>query len=241
LSHLPEIRAGDAFPTTCWSSLAVQGQDTGSAQAAFEKLALRYWRPIAAAIRSRSATTDEDAVDLTQEFFLWMLAGDFLARVDRNRGSFRGFIKRSLFNFLHDAHRREHAQRRAGGHNVLSIDADPAVRLPQSETRSPEELLDDTWRREVLSQAARNLESELRSKGKDRTYEIFQHYFLDDGALDYAGLARQHGISTSDVSNSLSHAKKRYRSHLRSVVLDTVSSETALETELAWLFEGRDT
>ena len=227
-----------AFPTTRWSRLLAD-PEAGSqvARDAFEALARRYWRPIAAYTRARFARTDDEARDAAQEFFLWMLESGFLAKADPRRGSFRGFVKRSLANFLHDRERGRRTEKRGGGRRLVPLDGDEAVPHPPDPGVGPDELMDDLWRRELLAQATDALEAELRGKGKDVAFEVFRDFYLGDEELDYEAVADRHGLTRVDVSNQLQLAKKRYRAHLRSAVLETVQGDDDLRAELAWLFE----
>ena len=54
--------------------------------------------------------------------------------------------------------------------------------------------------------------------------------------LDYRAVAKRHDLKPLDVSNYLSRAKKRYRAHLKALVLETVHHPDDLEEELHWLF-----
>ena len=240
MSRDDERGGPDAFPSTHWSRL-LAGDDEHERRAAFEALARHYWRPIAAYVRARWAKTDEEAHDATQEFFLHMLEKDILARADPARGAFRAFIKTSLANFLHDLERKRRTVKRGGTHQLLSLSpegqGEEPFDLPDAAGRSPDEVLDDLWREELLAQAADGLESELREKGKARAFQVFHDYFLGDEELDYATVGTRYGINTMDVSNHLSYAKQRYRAHLRRSVLATVGQDEDLRQELAWLLE----
>ena len=92
-------------------------------------------------------------------------------------------------------------------------------------------------RRELTNPAVDSLEVELRDRGKGVAFEVFRDYFLTEDDLDYATVAKRYRITTVDVSNHLSYAKKRYRAHLRLAVLETVQNDADLRAELAWLFE----
>ncbi len=98
-------------------------------------------------------------------------------------------------------------------------------------------LLDDLWRKQLLADATDGLERELRERGKGVTFDVFRDYLLGDSDLDSATVAERHGVSKTDVSNALAYAKKRFRAHLRTVVVDTVQNDDELRAELAWLFE----
>lgn len=242
-SHGPDpstaLRGGRGFPTTRWSLLAAGQGDDAAARAALEALARRYWLPIARTVRARWARSDDEARELTQEFFLWMLEGDLLRRADRSRGRFRAFVKAALENFLRDRERRRLAQKRGGerAHAPLWTDEGEALPLVDPRGRSPEELFDDAWRRALLAEALRELEQELEGRGKQVAFDVFRDYYLAADDVDYAALAVRHGIGRADVSNALMLAKRRFRALLRALVLETVERADDLEAELRWLLE----
>ncbi len=234
-----QLQGTTGFPTTCWSRILAHAQGEGSGRAAaLETLARLYWRPVYAYVRAKWGKAPDDARDTTQDFFLWMLEGDFLARVDRDRGRFRAVLKAALANYVVDRHRADTAAKRGGGRPPLSIDATlPRVNLPDPHGRSPEDLLDDAWRREVLARAVDLLEEGLAREGKETTFAVFRDYFLNVGGdLDYAAVAARHGLTRSDVGNRLQAAKARYRETLRRLVAETVHGDEDLHAELAWLF-----
>lgn len=235
-----QLAGPTAFPTTCWSQVILPARGAEEdRRAALDRLAAEYWRPVYAYVRARWAKSPEDARDVTQEFFLYIMEGDFLSRVDRERGRFRAVLKVALANFVTDAHRRDAAEKRGGGRAPLPLGDLPRVELPDPRGRTPDDLLDDAWRREVLATGLEAVEESYRREGKETTFEVFRDYFLSEtGEVDYASVAARHGISTSDVSNRLTHAKGRYRETIRRLVAETVRGEDDLREELAWLFGG---
>lgn len=228
----------EAFPSTRWSRLmADPAAGSVAAREAFEGLALRYWTPIAGYVRARFAKDDEEARDATQEFFLWMLEERLLERADPARGRFRGFIKRCLANFLHDRERRRRTSKRGGDRAFVPLEGAAELAIPDPAGRGPETVLDDLWRRALLEQARDALEAELAARGKTTVFAVFRDYFLSEDDLDYEAVARRYGLTPVDVSNALAFAKRRYRAHLRTAVLETVQADDDLRAELAWLFE----
>ena len=80
------------FATTHWSVvLAASSHDDRRSREALAKLCATYWYPLYAFVR-RQGHQAEDAEDLTQEFFARFLAGNYLARVDRERAKFRSYL-----------------------------------------------------------------------------------------------------------------------------------------------------
>lgn len=231
---------GQPFPSTRWSRLidhpTGRRDDTGQGM---ENLAGQYFRPIVAYIRARTRTSEDEATELAQEFFVWMIERDFLDRADRTRGSFRGYIKKSLSRFLIDQNRRRVAKKRGGNNQLVSlVDREENSGLEISDKRNPggDELLDKLWRKEVLTLACQGLREELEKQGRETVFAVFRDYFLGEEDLEYDEIAERYGISPAGVSNSLMYAKKRYRAQLQAVVLDSVHRDEDLRAELNWLF-----
>jgi len=233
------------FPSTCWSRLLdnVQRGEEGR-QAEVQELATFYWKPIYAYVRLQWAKTNEEAKDLTQDFFLWMMESDFLAKADPDRGRFRSFVKVALKNYLAHEHEKRGRQKRGGDRRTVGleeafqrIDGDHG---PEPSGGTPEEAMDLAWRDELLGRALGRLEDTCRREGKDRYFEVFRDFHLSgsDGA-DYRTAAARHGISEADVSNYLMSARKRLRSILTGLVAETVRGEAELREELEALFGRR--
>ena len=223
-----------AFPSTRWSRiLAPDGRRD------LDGLARAYWRPIRAWLATRTRSAEVDADDLVQEAFAWLLATGLLDKADPARGRFRGFLKRALANFATERWRRSQAQKRGGGIDTTTLDETSEPIDPRAAT--PDQVLDDAWRRELLLRAQEKLQNELETHGRTVHWALFRAWFLDtDEPPDHATLAARHGISRTDVSNWLDHGKRRYRALLRDLVADTVSTEAEMQEELRWLF-GADT
>jgi len=224
-----------AFPSTRWSRILARQEPRD-----LEELARAYWGPIRAYLGGRLRLTDEAAGDLAQEAFAWMLETRIFDRADPARGSFRGLLKTALLRFALEHQRKQNAEKRGGGRAPDALDEANAP--PDRRSPTPEEALDAAWRRELLQRARDRLQAELESSGRGAYFRVFRDYFLDerDDGPDHATLAARHGITKADVSNWLDHAKRRYRSALRSLVLETVSDEESLQEELRWLFGKHD-
>lgn len=220
-----------AFPSTRWSRILAREEPRD-----LEALARVYWGPIRAYLAQRLRLGDEAAEDLAQEAFAWMLETRFFDRADPGRGSFRGLLKKALLRFALDHLAKQEAGKRGGGREPEVLDEANAPADRRS--RTPDEALDDAWRRKLIQRARDLLESELSSGGRATWFLVFRDYFLDESRdePDHAALAARYAITKADVSNWLDHAKRRFRAILRSLVLETVSDEASLEEELRWLF-----
>lgn len=234
-----ETPGADAFPNTCWSRVLGHAAD-GRRDPDMASLLVAYWRPVHAYLRMRHGLDVEEASDTTQDFFVQILEGGFVERADRRRGRFRGFIKTSLDHYVVDRHRAARAQKRGGDRKQLSLDVEfddeRAPSLPDPKSRTPEQVLDDVWRRELLSRALEDVRVEFEREAKPVYYAVFADAFLAADPPTHRELAAKHGISVTDVSNYLQNVKRRYRARLRRAVAETVDGDDALDEELAWLF-----
>ena len=88
------------------------------AEAALAELCQTYWTPLYGFVRSRGYSVD-DAQDLTQSFFAYLIEHKIYTRVDRQKGRFRSFLLASLKNFLSHAVDRERTLKRGGGARFL--------------------------------------------------------------------------------------------------------------------------
>src|SRR6266478_5957900 len=124
----PEHTAPPAgcFASTHWSIVVEAGKaDSPQASAAMEQLCRTYWYPLYAYLRRRGYSA-EDAQDLTQEFLMRLLRDHFFSRADRSKGKFRAFLLGALEHFLAKEWRRAHQEKRGGGRQILSLDAQTA-------------------------------------------------------------------------------------------------------------------
>lgn len=221
--------AAGRFPDTRWSLVLA-----GDRRVALEHLAAAYWKPVYGYVRARSGRGEAEALDITQDFFVRLVAGDILEQADRGRGRFRAFVRAVLANFLSDARRRRDATRSGGGQRFVPLD-EAALELPDTHGKSPDDALDELWRAEVLQHAARELERELCGEGKEIWWALFRDQVLAGEELSQADLAERHGVTRVDVSNWLTRSRARYREIVIRVVRETVTGEGALAEELDWL------
>jgi RNA polymerase sigma-70 factor (ECF subfamily) len=239
MAVMDATRAGDGrFPNTQWTVvLDAGGRDPQAARTALEALARSYWRPVYAFIRARWGAEAEESKDLTQGFFVRLLDGTLLERASPERGRFRGFVKAALHCFLVNEKRDRERLKRGGDRSFVPLDgAAPSI----AGGRTPDQVLDEEWKKQLLARAADRLKSELGAEGKARTYAIFEEYFLagQEGG-SYRDVAARHAITESAVSDHLMAAKRRYRDILRDLVAETVEDTRSLDEEWRALFPGQ--
>ena len=163
------LRGAVSFDTTRWSVVTVAGDRLSpNATSALETLCRAYWYPLYAYVR-RKGLAPADAQDVTQEFFCRLIGKNYLASVDRSRGSFRSFLLASVNHLLANEWDKARALKRGGGRQILSLDAEEAEgRYVQEPTAldSAEKVFDRRWALTLLDRALARLREEFVTDGK---------------------------------------------------------------------------
>jgi RNA polymerase sigma factor (sigma-70 family) len=242
-SGLPEQEStgGPCFPATSWSLVErLRESDPAALRQGLESLCRRYWKPVFYFSRAAWSKTDDQAKDLTQDFFVWILEGDALRKYSPEKGGFRKYLKSLLRHFEADRYDREHALKRGGGVKVVTLDADvaPLAALLKDESASdPERTFDLAWKEELLSRAIDRTRQWFLSSGRTLQFRAFEEYDLADAkGPSYAEVARRLGVKEGDVRNWLFDVRERVRTEIRLELTQTVSNVEDLEEEWKNLF-----
>lgn len=207
-----------------------------------------YWYPLYSFVRRRGYD-EHEALDLTQDFFVHLLAPDYVKRADPARGRFRGFLFTSMRNFLaHDRERRS-AQKRGGGVCPISLDAGTAEerfsREPVELGLTPEEAYERAWALSVIDRVLAELESEYVASGRGALFSHLRNVVWGDSEENYEAVAAAVGINLSALRVSVHRLRKQVRDRLRQAVAQTVARQEETEDELrvllAALQPGRKT
>ena len=219
--------AREQFPETVWSS-AVAAADP----AALDRFLADYWRPVYRFIRTAGRASIEDAKDLTQDFFRYLIEGDLLARYRAEKGRFRSFLKGVLRNFLSQERRDAAAQKRGGGREVVSLDV--AGLETDREGLSPEEVFDRQWAADVLTRSLADLRRDLPPD----VLRVYEAYELAGQQPTYGEIARAMGLTEHQVKGHLDQARARLEQIVRGRLSRGVSSARELADEMNELFSG---
>lgn len=217
------------FPVTRDSLVQALASDDANARLiAFDLVVRAYRSPVVVLLMRRWALELDDAEDIAQEFFARALEKGWLSRYDLSRGRFRTFLRSCLIAFASDEYDRTRRQKRGGAlqHETLT----EFTPLPESESVM-DELFEQEWIRSVLQIALDALRAEAQSTHRFAAFGIFERYDVldseDHARPTYAALAHEWNLPTTQVTNYLSWARKRFRQH----VLDTLRSLTGTEEE----------
>lgn len=229
-----------AFLTTHWS-VVWSAADSGSpaTQRALETLCRAYWYPLYAFMRRQGANA-EDAQDSTQSFFAWLIERKQLRVADAERGKFRSFLLNRLKSFLADERKKAHAQKRGGGQEVFSLDADSAEEryaLEPATDLTPEKIFERRWALMLMERTVRRLREEYAAAGGLELFERLRHFHSgeENGDESYADIAAESGLTISAVKSAIYRLRQRHRTLLREEVFQTVSSPGEVDDEIRHL------
>lgn len=228
------------FATTHWSQvLAARDRSVPQGREALAALCGTYWYPLYAYVRRQGFPQDE-AEDLTQEFFARLLERDYLQAVDRAKGRFRCFLLAACKHFLANERDRSRAAKRGGGRAVLSLDVETAEARYRREPAcalTPERLFEQRWALTVLDHVLGRLRDELVRAGKGKLFDKLKTALTGEkSAARQAQLADDLGMSVGAVKVAVHRLRRRYRDLLREEISHTLDDPAQVEEEIRDLF-----
>lgn len=229
---------GGGFPDTHWS-VVVQAAEGGNptARQALQSLCSAYWFPLFAHLRARGSSKVE-AEDLLQGFFVHLIEQQSLIRADPLKGAFRGFLLGCLKYYVANRHEFEHAQRRGGYTQIVSLDGTgSAAWLAMDSAPGPaanaETEFDRRWAQVMVERVLALLQAAYANRPE--TYATLKGFLTTDGGEDYATVAAQLGVSVSVVKVTVHRMRTQFRTLLRQEIARTVSAPHEIDEELRHL------
>jgi len=209
---------GASFATTHWSVVAQSAlTDVPEAANALAQLCEVYWPPIYSFVRRRGYPAP-DAQDLTQSFFAFFL---------RTK------------NFLADNWDHEHAIRRGGSYQFVSLDHETAEAFydaPSAPDSTAERLFELRWAKALTAGALNSLRQELQAEGKVKLFEQLKEFLTGSTVLpSYDEASARTGLPRATVKTHVHRFRQRYREIVRREVARTVSSPCEIDEELRYL------
>ena len=222
------------FPTTRWSIIErTRSAQTEERQRALDSLISAYWKPVYKYIRLHWKRENEEAKDLTQEFFSRLIEKNLLDRFDPRRARLRTYLRICVDGLVINADKAAQRLKRGGDVTLLRLDFETAEgelkELPLAGADNPEEIFTREFARSLFGLALERLRSECAVNGKTIHFQLLELYDIEEGGrqLTYDDVARRFGIKTADVTNYLAYARKEFRR----IVLDELRTMTASEEE----------
>jgi RNA polymerase sigma factor (sigma-70 family) len=238
------------FPPTRRSViLATTSEDPEARSRAFATIIAAYWKPVYKYIRLRWRASNEDAKDLTQEFFTRVMEKGYFDRYTPDRARFRTFLRTCLDGFLSNEHKATRRLKRGGGLEPVSLDFEGAeAELARAGVaEGPEPDLDAVfhreWLRSLFSLAVRDLEASCVASGKQVHFALFERYDLRaaDGAErpTYQQVGRDLGVSVTQVTNYLAAVRREFRRILLERLRELCATDEEYRAEAEELFGAR--
>ena len=234
------------LPATRHSIIAaVRSGDAGVRRDGFETLVAVYWKPVYKYLRLKWHASSDDAKDVTQEFFARAIEKGFFDTYDPSKSRFRTFLRLCLDRFMSNERKAAGRLKRGGGLVMVPLDFETAEgELRQRDVAVPNDLdeyFHQEWVRSLLALAVDDLRAEYEREGKTTQFHVWKRYDLDATASveapTYAGVAREHDVSATDVTNYLAAARRAFRRLLLERLRATCADEE-FESEARFLLRG---
>lgn len=227
------------FNTTQWSAVLAAGSlGSPAAEEALTALCQTYWYPLYCCVR-RHGYIPEDAQDLTQGFFAKLLERNQITLADPERGRFRTFLLRSLENYLRSAHRNRTAQKRGGGREMVSWDAQTAEERFASEPAdqlSPADRFEREWAQALLEEVLDRLRHEFLVSGREELFAALEpHLWGDDASTPHSEIGVALEMTTVAVRVTLHRLRQRFGDLVRAEIANTVANPADVDLELEHL------
>ncbi len=230
----------DRFPATRKSAVVrARSEDPDERRLAFQAIIDAYWKPIYKYLRIRWRRSNEDAKDLTQEFFARLIEKGFLDGYDPDRARLRTYLRICLDRLVQNEDRAAGRLKRGGDIEFLSLDFGGAEReLALAEPASPDAMdayFEREWTRSLFARAIEELERACRERDRLTDYRLFERYDLADDAETaptYAGLAEEFGLTASTVTNRLAAVRRKFRHIVLAKLREMTGSEEEFRAEV---------
>lgn len=229
-------RSGALFPVTSWTLLAEARAEGEAAKAARDELVARYYRPVRAYLGA-IVHDPEQADELTQSFFeRVVLSGRLAGAANRDKGSFRPFIKQALRNFVTDHRRRP----QLGGGQVVR--PDDATRGWEAVTDGPHPASAETeyhnaWVRALLEAALERVRATCAARGQEEHFRLFLGRYLNESGEEpsWRDLGQLSGLDEKAARNRTETVARHFRLVLRQMLVEETGSVEAADAEVSAL------
>ena len=229
---------GGWFPSTHWSVVMNAGKDSSSqAREAFGRLYQDYLPPLRAYLR-REGRTEDEAQELVQGFFEFLLEHKGLAKLQR-QGKFRSWLLVCLKNYLSDVWDKKRAAKRGGQAVHVAIghqEEEPGVDPPHR-GRTPDQEYEFQFAVRFLELVMGRLAQDYEGRGRERLFQCLHPLLLDKkGTQSQTEIGLVLGMKENAVNQEVSRLRKRYRAVFDEELEKLVGSRSDLEEEKRHLF-----
>jgi RNA polymerase sigma factor (sigma-70 family) len=226
---------GAAFATTHWSMVLTARGESPEAHAALERLCRIYWWPIYGYVR-RQGHSPEEAQDLTQSFFAFLLERKGLDTVGPEKGLLRSFFLASVKNFLANARRSSMAAKRGQGRLALPLEQlfeRERAHLEPQDTLTADRIYEREWALTLLDQVLGRLAEEYRIAGNALLFDRLKQLLAGEpDRPSQAQIAHELKMTENAVKQAYHRLRCRYGILLRDEIAETVTNPAEIEDEV---------
>ncbi len=237
-------RPTSPFAPTRWTLILRARGETPEARAALGELCEAYYQPVLRFLR-REGRDEDPARELTQEFFVRILARGAFEEADPERGRFRSYLLGALKHFLADQRKHEHRLKRGGGATPESLNSTDAVddsaslQVADTSTPAPEAFFDREWALAIMARALEALQKEFTAAGKADQFDALKPWLMGEApSMSQADAARHLGLSEGAVKVVIHRLRKRFRDAVRAEIAQTLRDPSLVDEELRHLIEA---
>ena len=228
-----------SFEHTNWFTIRKAGApDSPEADVARDHICQAYWYPIYFYVR-RLGHSPEDAQDFTQEFFARLYHKNYLQTADSRKGKFRSFLLMMLQRFMADEWDKSRRQKRGGGQEIISMDAQDTefrYRAEPADDLTPDKAFDRRWAEGLVEKVLEQLHEESHAADKVAIYQEMRPFLTCENETGCAEAARKLDMSENNFKVSLHRLRHRFGDLLREEIARNASTPEQVEEEIRDLF-----
>jgi DNA-directed RNA polymerase specialized sigma24 family protein len=232
------------FRTTQWDLvLAARNSSSAEHRRCLSELCSLYWFPLYR-FALFTGLSNEDAQDVTQSFFLYLLQKESLRQADPAKGRFRSFLLACFRNHLSTHRQYTSAAKRGGGRSVINLDAyelEERRHLEPTDELTAETFFDANWAQLLIERIMRRLGEEYRQRGKSYQFDRLQCYLkvgFEPDAKSYEEAGRVLGMSANGAKTLVFRMRQRFAALMRQEVAQTLLDRRDTDAEIHALYSA---
>ncbi len=216
-----------------WTQVLKLRDDSNPAeqQRILNRLCQTYWQPLFQYAR-RLGNSPEHSQDLTQGFFVHLLAKGMFGMAERDKGKLRTLLLTSFSNFIRGEYDKAVALKRGGLEGTLSLEmleeAESSYQAEASDASSPESVFNKRYARDSLTAAAKVLEERYANAGKQAHYDSLRQFIAVSGNEQSYGVeSAKLGIRGDYYKVLVQRFREHFKEALKGYVKDTMPEDAS--------------
>ena len=240
-----DVRTPGVFPATRHSVIErIRSANPDARRDAFGDLIAGYWKPVYKHLRMTWHVEPDEASDLTQAFFAGAIEKAWLERYDPEKARFRTFVRVCADRFVMNVRQSAARLKRGGAATLVPLDFETAERELAaghvSPAAEPDAYFHQEFVRALFDKTVQELRSEYAAANRTGHFALFERYDLAPAAgesdVSYAELAREFGLTTAQVTNTLAQVRRRFRERALETLRGLCGSDGEFRREARELF-----